>query len=239
MNLFNAQKPNCFRSVAMMALVSTIGFSGGLSAHENAPSRNHTEQHSRQHAQVVDMKKMMMGMNLSMAAIPSTGDPDYDFAVLMRMHHAGAIDMSRAELAFGDDPEMREMAKKIIVDQKMEIEEFDRWLDRHEDTLDDLDASDRAAARAMLQRNRTNMQKMMAEMEAIPTSRDTDYNFAVMMRMHHQMAIDMSEAELASGDDTEMRTKAQQIITMQKAEIAEINRWLEHYKPKNKPKTKS
>jgi len=47
----------------------------------------------------------------------------------MRKHHQGALDMANIELEQGKNAEMKNMAKKIIVSQKKEIAEFDKWLE--------------------------------------------------------------------------------------------------------------
>ena len=75
-----------------------------------------------------DMKKLMDSMAQEMATMPMTGNVDRDFAMMMRIHHQGAIDMAQAELATGKDPQMRKLAKEIIAAQKKEIALIDRWL---------------------------------------------------------------------------------------------------------------
>lgn len=55
---------------------------------------------------------------------------------------------------------------------------------------------------------------------------DVDYDFAVNMRKHHQMALMMAEALLKKGKDAKLRKMATQIIAAQKKEIAELNRWI-------------
>ena len=74
------------------------------------------------------MKKLMDSMAKDMATMPMTGNVDRDFAMMMRIHHQGAIDMAEAELATGKDPQMRKLAKEIIAAQKKEIAVIDRWL---------------------------------------------------------------------------------------------------------------
>ena len=75
-----------------------------------------------------DMKtSMMMGME-GMQKMPMSGDTDKDFAMMMKMHHQQALNMAEMELANGKSPEMKTMAKQIIVAQKKEIAQFDRWL---------------------------------------------------------------------------------------------------------------
>ena len=75
-----------------------------------------------------DMKaSMMMGMD-GMQKMPMSGDTDKDFAMMMKMHHQQALNMAEMELANGKSAEMKAMAKQIIVAQKKEIAQFDKWL---------------------------------------------------------------------------------------------------------------
>ena len=79
----------------------------------------------------MDMKAMMKDMSGKMSSMPVSGDPDVDFAMMMRIHHQGAIDMANAELSNGKDPQMKQMAKAIVSAQKKEIARFDAYLDKH------------------------------------------------------------------------------------------------------------
>lgn len=75
-----------------------------------------------------DMKPMMQKNNEKMMSMPMTGKPDVDFAMSMREHHMGAIEMAQWQLDHGSDPRMKEMARKIIADQEKEIAQFDQFL---------------------------------------------------------------------------------------------------------------
>ncbi len=79
----------------------------------------------------MDMSHSMGSMDEKMKAMPMSGDVDYDFAMMMRIHHQGALDMAKSELNKGKNPEMRMMAKKIIAAQKKEIAQFDKWIAKH------------------------------------------------------------------------------------------------------------
>ncbi len=77
-----------------------------------------------------DMKaSMMTGMD-NMQKMPMSGDTDKDFAMMMKIHHQQALNMAEMELANGKSPEMKAMARQIIVAQKKEIAQFDKWLAR-------------------------------------------------------------------------------------------------------------
>lgn len=82
----------------------------------------------------MDMRKSMDSMNEKMGAMKMSGNPDYDFATMMRVHHQGALDMAQTELDIGKDPVMRRAAEKIIASQKKEIAQFDQWLSQHKQT---------------------------------------------------------------------------------------------------------
>jgi uncharacterized protein (DUF305 family) len=73
------------------------------------------------------MQSAMERMQQNMGA-PMSGDPDVDFATMMIPHHEGAIDMARSQLEHGKDPELRQLAEKIIADQEREIAILEEWL---------------------------------------------------------------------------------------------------------------
>lgn len=79
----------------------------------------------------MDMKAMMKDNNDKMSSMAMTGNADVDFAMMMRIHHQGAIEMAQAELNNGKEPQMRKMAQSIIAAQKKEIAQFDRFLAKH------------------------------------------------------------------------------------------------------------
>ena len=70
------------------------------------------------------------------------------------------------------------------------------------------------------------MSKGMDGMQKMPMSGDTDKDFATLMKMHHQQAVNMSEMELAKGKSREMKAIAKKIIAAQKKEIAQLDQWL-------------
>jgi uncharacterized protein (DUF305 family) len=73
---------------------------------------------------------------------------------------------------------------------------------------------------------KASMMMGMQSMQQMPVSGDTDKDFAMMMKLHHQQALNMAELELANGKSSEMKAMAKQIIAAQKKEIAQFDKWL-------------
>ena len=83
------------------------------------------------------MDESMARMMSDMHRTPASGDPDRDFVAMMIPHHQGAVDMARALLAHGDDPELRNLAQSILVEQASEIALMRAWQARHDANASD------------------------------------------------------------------------------------------------------
>lgn len=79
-----------------------------------------------------ELMTSMDKMNVAMASVARSGDSDVDFVNLMLPHHQAAIEMGKAQLLYGKDPQMRRLAQEIITDQQSEIELMRLWLKQHE-----------------------------------------------------------------------------------------------------------
>ena len=71
-----------------------------------------------------------------------------------------------------------------------------------------------------------SMMTSMDSMQKMQMSGDTDKDFAMMMKMHHQQGVEMAQMELAHGKSPAMKAMARQIIAAQKKEIAQLEQWL-------------
>ena len=75
-----------------------------------------------------------------------------------------------------------------------------------------------------------DMKSMMTDMHnkmmGMKSTGNVDTDFAMMMRIHHQSAVTMGEAQLQNGKDPQMRTMAKNIIRDQKKEIAMFDKFL-------------
>jgi uncharacterized protein (DUF305 family) len=73
---------------------------------------------------------------------------------------------------------------------------------------------------------RGSMMGMMKSMESMQMTGNADRDFASMMKIHHQGAIEMAQEELKNGKDAQMRALAKRVISAQQKEIKEIDGWL-------------
>lgn len=157
---------------------------------------------------------MQKGME-DMKAIPTTNNPDNDYAALMKAHHMSAIEASQLQLSQGSDQGIKRMAQKMLDDQQKEVAQFNTFLSGH---------SAHGGGDAFY---KEVMSKMGTMSSAMDHSGSIDKQFVSMMIPHHQGAIDMSKAYLKAGaHEAQLKTLATNIIASQEKEIKELKDWL-------------
>lgn len=129
MNLPHTWKKTAFAIVSAAVLlvpVHAIAQATAPSAHLHAmpPTDSST-------AVAPDLMSAMSKMHAEMEAMKMSGEMDHDFAMMMRTHHMGAIDMAKVEMARGKDKQIKQMAAKMIADQTKEIAKLDKWMAQH------------------------------------------------------------------------------------------------------------
>lgn len=167
------------------------------------------------------MQQMMREMH-----IPYTGQTDTDFARGMIPHHAAAIRTAETVLRFGKaDETIAHLARWIIISQRSEIAQMQRWLDTR-----GMDApsttSQEAASQPASQEFVADMNVMHQGMDIV-YSNDAEHDFVCGMIPHHQGAIAMATTELRHGQWPEMQLLAKNIVRSQKSDIAKMQGWLE------------
>lgn len=164
--------------------------------------------------QMMALKHQMMD---KMMTIQMTKDPDNDFAMMMRTHHEGAINMANLELKSGKDEQLRAMAHTIIETQQAEIAQLNAFLQTHSPHLNDPEFD---------QMMMMGMEKSSKESDLQVINGDTDHDFAILMIQHHQSAIENSRLVLLHGHEESMKQMAIKIIDEQEKEISELQDWL-------------
>lgn len=167
-----------------------------------------------------DENRMMTVMHQSMQrndTMTVTNDPDIDFAKMMKMHHAVAIDMADVEKSEGDNTEMKDMAQMMINEQQQEIQQFNAFLST---------AGVNNSVPAFHMELMKIMEKMERSADVQLITGDIDEDFAALMIPHHQSAVEMAEEYLKYGTEPVLRTMAMAIIESQEEEIMELQEWL-------------
>ena len=70
----------------------------------------------------------------------------------------------------------------------------------------------------------------MEQMRQMKGTGDLDKDFAMMMRMHHQQAVEMAKIEAQNGKSAELKAMANKMIADQQKEIAQLDAWLQKNK---------
>lgn len=74
-----------------------------------------------------------------------------------------------------------------------------------------------------------SMMSGMDSMQKMQMSGDTDKDFAMMMKMHHEQALTMAKAEIEHGNSTELKAMARKIVKDQTKEIAQLDAWMKKH----------
>ena len=163
------------------------------------------------------LMKIMHSMDSAMDAMTMTMDPDHDFAMMMKEHHMGAVDMANYELANGTDATIKGMAQMMKDDQTREIAQLDSFMMAHTPS---------GMSMAMMDSMDAAMMRMSTQADAQVLKGNSDHDFAHLMRVHHQSAIDMARAAKMYAQTPFIKNMADMIIAAQTQEIAELNAWL-------------
>jgi uncharacterized protein (DUF305 family) len=156
------------------------------------------------------MNKMMQDMH----SMKMTEDPDHDYAMMMKSHHMGAIEMSNIELSRGANAELKQVAQKIIDDSQKDIQDLDSFLNTHQ-------------ANSKSDYAKRTMEKMMSGSSQMNMgqSSDIDQQFASMMAMHHQHGIDMSKDYLKDSKEAEIKKVANRVIKTNSADLTKLKKY--------------
>lgn len=167
-----------------------------------------------------DDNRMLDSMHAIMSRMESmtmTNDPEIDFARMMIMHHEGAINMANVEVQAGTNDSLKRFAQKVIRDQQSEIQQLQTILATQ--TVNNMDME-------YTMEQMEGMKKMDAQMDVQLVTGNIDNDFATIMMVHHQAAIDDASGYLHHGNNTPLKTIANSIIKAQTMEIQELGAWL-------------
>lgn len=164
---------------------------------------------AQQSASNAMMKSMQSGMS-QMMSMKMTGDPDHDFAMMLKMHHQGAVEMADLEIKQGTNAQAKALASSIKVANQKEIKALTQFLSSHKP----MPSASKLGQDAM---------KIMHS-GTHSMNNNLDHDFASMMAQHHQQGVDMARAFLKEGKTEKMKMMANNVIKQQTKEIAELKK---------------
>ena len=138
---------------------------------------------------------------------------DVMFLQGMIPHHQQAVEMSRLAPTHTKNPEVLDLATKILSAQQPQIDLMTQWL------------TDAGESTSMGDMDMGNMGLMSDdEMLALDNAQDKAFDklFLAGMIVHHQGAVHMAQGIIANGESTQVRTLASNILTSQTSEIEQM-----------------
>jgi uncharacterized protein (DUF305 family) len=152
---------------------------------------------------------------------------DRAFATNMIPHHQQAIDLSAMVPDHSTNPELVALAAKISAEQEPEIKALRVFLVQWDENPDD-DASQGGHGE---EGGHGAMAGMVDEatMTKLQSLRGAEFDTLWLQSMisHHQGAIEMAKAEVANGQNEDVKRMAQGMIDAQQAEIDQMKHMLE------------
>ncbi|WP_028707792.1 DUF305 domain-containing protein [Propionicicella superfundia] len=154
---------------------------------------------------------------------------DTEFTQMMIVHHEGAIEMADLAVEKASTPEVTALAERIKAAQGPEIERMTGWLTAWgEPTGADTDHG--GMDHGGMEMDGMTQAEAMSDLSS-RSGTAFDRRFLDLMTAHHQGAITMAEAVIASGENEDVVRLARAIVTAQTAEIAEMATLLEGLRP--------
>jgi len=158
------------------------------------------------------------------SSAPSTAHNDADVTFVQGMipHHSQAVDMAKLATTNTTNPKILDLSGRIEKAQAPEIQTMNGFL-----TSWGMSAANSGGMGGMGGMDHGSMGGMMSDtqMQQLGQARGAEFDrmFLTMMIEHHNGAVQMAQAEISSGQNTDSKKLAQTIIDAQRAEISEMN----------------
>lgn len=164
---------------------------------------------------------MLNGMLGTQAQTDLAQPFDLRFLDQMIVHHQQGVLMTQHMIAGSDRAELRDLAQRIITAQQREIEQMRAWRGAWYGTTTVAPQETMLSQMSGVAMNREQMRGMMGG------TPDVDQVFLDMMIPHHEAAIALAEQARTTAEHPEIKTLATTISTTQRAEIDEMQGYLQ------------
>lgn len=157
-------------------------------------------------------------MKKAMNAAPDTGNVNLDFVLEMIPHHEGGINMAKAIVKYGSNPEVKKIAENIITSQSAQIPIMQKLKTEFEKEK----PSSKEDSEKYLKVYNEVKDKMFKEMQDVEITDNVNANFLQEMIYHHEGAIGMAKNILKYTKDPELKKLAENIVSSQSKGVEEM-----------------
>jgi uncharacterized protein (DUF305 family) len=168
------------------------------------------------------------GMNHSMMEMdlgPADADYDLRFIDAMILHHQGAVVMAKEVQHKSKRPEMKQLADDIIEAQEQEIAQMQQWRQAWYPKAGEQPMAWHSQMGHMMAMSSEQMKAMRMDMDLGKADAEFDLRFLNAMIPHHEGALMMAQDVLDKSQRPEMKQLAENILTSQQQEIAQMKQW--------------
>ncbi|MBC6434566.1 DUF305 domain-containing protein [Nostoc sp. HG1] len=162
-------------------------------------------------------------MNMSLG--PKDENFDLRFIDGMTPHHEGAVTMAQEALQKSQRPEIKQLAQDIINAQQKEIAQLKEWRTAWYPSASATPMMYSSEMGHMMPMSEEMKSNMMMNMDLGAADDQFDLRFINAMLPHHEGAVTMAKEALQKSDRPEVKELAQEIITSQQQEIAQMQQW--------------
>lgn len=163
-------------------------------------------------------EKIFQMMKKNMEAAPTTGDATVNFLYVMIPHHEAAISMAEDILKYGNDEDVKNIAKAITDQERDEIAKMQNLLRNLKDNLKvDIDNE-----REYLKVYKDAYKEMISQMESVKANGNVDKHFLQSMIYHHEGAIKIAESILKHTYNDEVKNISENMINTQTSQVNEM-----------------
>lgn len=159
----------------------------------------------------------MQQMVTKLKKLQATGDPDFDYAFVAKIHAQGEQDFLKQALQVAKDSSIKQMAQTLMTGTQADVTMLDGTLRQIKPSRPN---------QAFTQQQSRNIEAINLKLQATGTSDkltgDVDKNVIVLLSDHQQDAIDMATTYLQYGKNDALKTYAQQLVDKAKSQRARL-----------------
>lgn len=157
-------------------------------------------------------------MKKEMNTAPDTGNVNLDFVLEMIPHHEGGINMAKAIVKYGSNPEVKKIAENIITSQSAQIPIMEELKTKFEKEK----PSSKADSKKYIKEYDKIKDTMFKKMKDVIITDNVDVNFLQEMIYHHEGAIGMANNILKYTTDPELKKLAENMVSTQSKGVEEM-----------------